>query len=101
MFSALVNFFLNLVATIIQVILIPVNLIITNVLPDLTSQINQVVNGISQLFSGIGWALGLLPPGILPVLLFIITIEICKHTIWANAHMIVKVWNVLQKIKFW
>lgn len=101
MFSAIVNFFLNLVATIIQVILIPVNLIITNVLPDLTSQINQVVNGISQLFSGIGWALGLLPPGILPVLLFIITIEICKHTIWANAHMIVKVWNVLQKIKFW
>ena len=101
MFSAIVNFFLNLVATIIQVILIPINLIITNVLPDLTSQINQVVNGISELFSGIGWALGLLPPGILPVLLFIITIEICKHTIWANAHMIVKVWNVLQKIKFW
>lgn len=101
MFSAIVNFFLNLVATIIQVILIPVNLIITNVLPDLTSQINQVVNGISQLFSGIGWALGLLPPGVLPVLVFIITIEICKHTIWANAHMIVKVWNVLQKIKFW
>lgn len=101
MFSAIVNFFLNLVATIIQVILIPVNLIITNVLPDLTSQINQVVNGISELFSGIGWALGLLPPGVLPVLVFIITIEICKHTIWANAHMIVKVWNVLQKIKFW
>ena len=101
MFSAIVNFFLNLVATIIQVILIPVNLIITNVLPDLTSQINQVVNGISQLFSGIGWALGLLPPGVLAVLVFIITIEICKHTIWANAHMIVKVWTVLQKIKFW
>lgn len=101
MFSAIVNFFLNLVATIIQVILIPVNLIITNALPDLTSQINQVVNGISQLFTGIGWALGLLPPGVLPVLVFIITIEICKHTIWANAHMIVKVWNVLQKIKFW
>ena len=101
MFAAIVNFFLNLVATIIQVILIPVNLIITNALPDLTSQINQVVNGIGELFSGIGWALGLLPPGILPVLLFIITIEICKHTIWANAHMIVKVWNVLQKIKFW
>lgn len=101
MFSAIVNFFLNLVATIIQVILIPINLIVSNVFPDLTSQINQVIDGISELFSGIGWALGLLPPGILPVLVFIITIEICKHTIWANSHMIVKVWNVLQKIKFW
>lgn len=101
MFSALINFFLNLVASIIQVVLIPLNLIFTNVLPNLTSQINQVTNGISELFTGIGWALGLLPPGILPVLIFVITIEICKHTIWANAHAIIKVWNVLQKIKFW
>lgn len=101
MFAAIINFFLNLVATIIQVILVPINLIVTNVFPDLTSQINQVNSGISELFTGIGWSLGLLPPGILPVLLFIITIEICKHTIWANARMIVKVWTVLQKIKFW
>ena len=101
MFAAIINFLLNLIGSIIQVVLIPFNLIFTNALPDLTSQINQVTNGISQLFTGIGWALGLLPPGILPVLVFVITIEICKHTIWANAHMIVKVWNVLQKIKFW
>lgn len=101
MFAAIVNFFLNLVATIIQVVLIPINLIVTNVFPSFTDKIDQVVNGIGELFSGIGWALGLLPPGILPVLVFIITIEICKHTIWANARMIIKVWNVLQKIKFW
>ena len=101
MFAAIINFFLNLVASIIQVVLIPINLIVSNIFPDLTSQINQVTSGISELFTGIGWALGLLPPGILPVLLFIITIEICKHTIWANARMIVKVWTVLEKIKFW
>lgn len=101
MFSALINFLLNLVASIIQIVLIPINAIISATLPDLTSQISQVTNGISELFTGIGWALGLLPPGILPVLLFIITIEICKHTIWANAHAITKVWLVLQKIKFW
>lgn len=101
MFSALINFLLNLAGSIVQIVLIPYNMIFTNLLPDLTQQINQVVNGISQLFIGIGWALGLLPPGILPVLVFIITIEICKHTIWANAHAITKVWLVLQKIKFW
>lgn len=101
MFAAIINFLLNLIGSIIQVVLIPFNTIFINALPDLTSQINQVSNGISELFKGIGWALGLLPPGILPVLVFVITIEICKHTIWANAHMIVKVWNVLQKIKFW
>ena len=56
MFSALINFFLNLVASIIQVVLIPFNTIFINVLPDLTSQINQVTNGISELFTGIGWS---------------------------------------------
>ena len=57
MFSALINFFLNLVASIIQVVLIPLNLIFTNVLPDLTSQINQVTNGMGLDFVETEWDL--------------------------------------------
>ncbi len=101
MFAAITNFFLNLVATLIQVVLLPLNLIITNALPSLTEQINQVTNGIAELFKGISWGIGLLPPTLLATLSIIITLEICKYTIWANSKSIVKVWNVLQKIKFW
>ena len=51
MLAAITNFFLNLVATLIQVILLPINTIIANALPDLTAQINQVTNGIAELLS--------------------------------------------------
>lgn len=101
MIQAIFRFLLNLVATLVQIVVSPINLLFVNLLPNVSDKITQVNNGISSLFAGMGWALGLLPPGVLPVLIFIITIEIAKHTIWANSHMIIKVWNVLQKIKFW
>lgn len=101
MAKAIFKFLLNLLATLIQIVVWPINQIFVAVLPDISDKITQVTSGINNLFTGMNWALGLLPPGVLPVLLFILTIEICKHTIWANSHMIIKVWNVLQKIKFW
>lgn len=101
MIQAIFKFLLNLLASLIQVVVWPLNQIFISVLPDVSDKITQVNDGLSSLFAGMGWALGLLPPGVLPVLTFILTIEIAKHTIWANSHMITKVWLVLQKIKFW
>lgn len=101
MIQAIFRFLLNLLATIIQIIAWPINQLFIALLPDVSTKITDVNTGISNLFAGIGWALGLLPPGVLPTLVFILGIEIAKHTIWANSHMIIKVWDVLQKIKFW
>ena len=101
MIQAIFRFLLNLLATVIQIVVWPINAIIEATMPDLSNQIAQVTNGISSLFEGIGWALGFLPPGVLAVLLFMITVEIAKHTIFISTHTLIKVWNVLQKIKFW
>lgn len=101
MFQALFNIIINLLATVIQLICWPINALITSTMPDLTAQINQVSSGLGGLFTGIGWALGLLPPGILGVLTFILGVEIAKHTIFVSTHTLIKVWNVLQKLKFW
>lgn len=101
MFKLFFNGIINLLATVIQIIVWPINTIIVNTLPDLTSKITLVTNGINQLFNGIGWALGLLPPTILATLVFIISVEIAKHTIYLSTHTLIKVWNILQKIKFW
>lgn len=101
MFKILFNIIINLMATVIQIVTLPLNLVITSVMPDLSSKISQVVSGVPTLFSGIYWATGLLPPGVTDVLLFIITVEIAKHTIFVNTHTLSKVWHVLQKIKFW
>lgn len=101
MFKILFDIIINLLATLIQIVLTPINLVITNTLPDLSDKILQVTNGIPNLFSGLYWALGFLPPGVLPVLLFILAVEIAKHTIFISTHTLIKVWNLFQKLKFW
>lgn len=99
--KAIFKFLLNMLATVIQVIVWPINQIFVNLLPDVSDKITTVTTGISSLFSGMAWAVGMIPLTLKATLLFILTIEVAKHTIWANSHMIIKVWTVLQKIKFW
>lgn len=101
MFKALFNIIINLLATLIQIICWPLNATISAALPDISNKILEVSNTFNTLFDSMTWALGLVPPFIIEVLLFILTIEIAKHTIFKSTHMLLKVWNVLQKIKFW
>ena len=74
---------------------------IINALPDLSGKILDVTNTLNSVFDSITWALGLVPPLIIETLLFILTIEIAKHTIFVSTHSLIKVWNLFQKIKFW
>ena len=101
MFKVFFNVIINMLATVIQIICWPINAIITNTMPDLSTQISNVSNTIGSVFNSLNWAIGLVPPVIIETLLFIITIEVAKHTIFLSTHTLVKVWNVLQKIKFW
>ena len=101
MIQAIFKFLLNILATLVQVVVWPINQIIVNALPDLSEKIQQVSNGFNTLFSGIGWALGILPSSVLAVLIFIVSVEIIKHTIFLSTHTLTKIWTILQKIKFW
>ncbi len=101
MINAILKGLLNIIATLIQVVTWPLNELITAAIPDISEQINQVTTTFSTIFGGIGWALGLIPPSVLTTLIFVITIEICKHTIFVSTHTLLKVWNIFQKIKFW
>lgn len=101
MFKALFNIIINLLATLLQIICWPINELMVAALPDISSKILEVSSTLNTLFDSMTWALGLIPPFIIEVLLFILTIEIAKHTIFKSTHMLLKVWNVFQKIKFW
>lgn len=101
MFKALFNIIINMIASVIQIIVWPINQIIVNVMPDVSDKILFVTNTLNTVFDAITWGLGLLPSFLVETLLFIVTIEIAKHTIFTSTHMLIKVWNVFQKIKFW
>lgn len=90
-----------MLASLIQILCWPLNQIISSALPDLSDKISYVTSTINTVFNSLSWGLGLLPSAVIEVLLFIVLVEIAKHTIFKSTHMLVKVWNVLQKIKFW
>lgn len=101
MFKKLFTIIINLMATIIQIIALPINSYITTYLPDISTKLTQVSTTITGMFNGLNWALGLVPDSVVEVLLFIVTVEIAKRTIYVSTHVLLKVWEVFQKIKFW
>lgn len=101
MINIFLNTILGLISTIIQIVCLPINTLIINVLPDISGQINSISTVLNKLFDSITWALGIIPSPIITVLLFIISIEIAKHTINISTHVLLRVFNIFQKIKFW
>lgn len=101
MFKALFKIIIDLLATVIQIVVWPINTVISNTLPDLSDKILLVTNTLNSVFDSITWGLGILPNILVETLLFILLIEIAKHTIFVSTHTLIKVWNILQKIKFW
>lgn len=79
----------------------PFNALIVATLPDISDKVIQVTSGIPNIINYLNYGLGVLPPGIVTIMLFILTCEIAKHTIFTSTHVLLKVWNILQKIKFW
>lgn len=101
MFKALFNVMIGMIASIVQLVCTPLNLAITSALPDLSEKILQVTTALNTVFNGMAWALGMVPASIINTLIFILTIEIAKHTIYISTHALVKVWVLIQKLKFW
>lgn len=101
MFKILFDIILNLVATLLQIILAPLNLIISNAFPNISNTITQTASSLVTMFDGMGWAVGLIPNSVKVVLITILGLEISKHSAYVLSHVIVKVWNLVQKLKFW
>lgn len=101
MFKALFKIIIGLLSTLVQVVVLPINLVMTSTMPDLSEKIQLVASNIPNYFDGLDYALSWLPSVLVGILIFIIAIEITKYTIYMSVHGIIKVWNLFQKLKFW
>lgn len=99
--TALFNFILKIVMSIVQLICLPLNAIFSNVFPSFDDYIKIINNGLNSAFSGLSWAISIIPPMVRQVLLFIFTIELSIVLIMRSTKLTAKVWNILQKLKFW
>lgn len=101
MFKVLFDIIIDLLATIIQIVVFPLNLAISTALPSFSSQLTSVTLAIGDIMTALSWPLSILPPSTIAILLFIVGCEIAKHTIYISTHTLIKVWVLVQKLKFW
>lgn len=101
MFKLLFNGITSILANLLSVICWPINQILENVLPNFSDKLTYITDNLSSVFSGLTWTVSILPPVVVSSLLFILTLEVAKHTIFTSTHALIKVWNLIQKIKFW
>ena len=101
MFKILFNIALELCGTMIQIILTPFNLAISRLLPTFTAQVVSGSEAIISSFHYVTWAVSGVPASVITTLSFCITFEIALFTIWITVRAVIRVWEVVQKIKFW
>lgn len=105
MISKLINAFfgliLKLVMTLVQIICLPLNAIFSGVFPDFSEKLLTIDNALNVAYSGLSWAINIVPPMVRDVMLFIFTIELSMLVVMKSTHLTSKVWKILQKLKFW
>lgn len=101
MFKALFNIIFNLLATLVQLVCLPLNTLIDNLLPDLAEKISYLTSKFPVVFQNLAWFVNILPTYTRTIFLFAINVIIVKYTIYMSVHAIIKVWNLFQKLKFW
>lgn len=99
--TALFSFILEVVMTLVQIICLPLNLLFENVFPDFSTHLTTINSALTTAYSGLSWAISIIPPTVRTVLLFIFTIELSILVIMRSTALTSKVWKILQKIKFW
>lgn len=99
--SGFFNFILGFVATAIQIIVWPVNQLLTAGLPDIANGITAIGNGFSNLLATLPWALSIIPTSLLWIFTLCWGIRLAVSSLSISTHTLIKVWNVFQKIKFW
>lgn len=99
--SALFNFILTIIMSIIQLICLPLNALFNGIFPDFTDKIDLIQEGLDTAYSSLSWGINIIPPTCRSTLLFIFTIELSILVIMRSTKMTSRVWTILQKLKFW
>ena len=102
MIKAILNGILSLVSMLVNFILTPVNLLISTLFPDLSTSISNFSYTITRYMETyIPWCLNLLPPRFLDLLMIWLGFVCGYYAVYYTYIGIVKLFNVIQKIKFW
>ena len=102
MIKAILNGIMKLVTNIINIVLLPVNSLIQNIFPNFSTAISNFNSFVSTYVGGsLSYFCSILPPITKNIIaLWLGFLIVYYGVVWSYA-LIIKIYNVIQKIKFW
>lgn len=102
MIKALINGILKLVIKVLDIVLTPINLLFVNLFPDVSSMISTFNNFVNTYVgNGLSYFFSMLPPIFKGLLVSFFTFVIAYYGIYYTYIGIKKIFEIIQKIKFW
>lgn len=102
MIKAIINGLLKIIMLILNVFLLPINVLIENLFPDMTQAIGTFNTFVNTYVGGtFTYFFSILPPIFRGILVVWFTFLISYYTIYYTYHGLIKIWGIIQKIKFW
>lgn len=102
MINALLNGILSILQKAVEIVLTPINLLVSNLFPSLATYITAFDNFISTFFGGgVNWFLHMLPPNFRNLLAVYFVFLIAIQGIMWSYYAITRIYEIYQKVKFW
>lgn len=102
MFKALFDVFFGVIKGVVDIILTPVNLLVSNLVPDVSQMVGTFNSAVTTFFnSTLNYFFSMLPPNCRTFILLYLTFLIGYYTISFSVHSIVKVYKIIKNVKVW
>ena len=105
MAKAIFKALLTFIANIVSVFLLPVNLLIDNAFPDFSTQITTFTTYLGRIVGrcadALNYFLYILPTSWVALIMIYLEVLIAIYTITISIHLILKVIDIIKRIKVW
>lgn len=102
MIKGILKGILKMILRILNIVLIPINTLIENIFPSMADAITTFTNFVNNILgNNLTYFFHLLPPIFRNLLVIWFTFVIAYYSIYYTYKGILKIWEIIQKIKFW
>lgn len=102
MIKGILNGILKMLLAILNIVLLPINALIENIFPSMANAIQTFTDFINNVLgNNMVFFFHLLPPIFRGLLITWFTFVISYYSIYYTYKGILKIWEIIQKIKFW
>lgn len=96
------NGILNMITSVVNIFLLPINAIFANLFPNMTNAISNFNTFVNTYVSGtLSYFFSILPPIFRSMLTVWFSFVIGYYTVHFTYITVIKVWTIIQKVKFW